>query len=440
MKNTDLTSPQGPYPVLSIMGFAMLGMFSLGLACAVLLVDPAILTGDPVRGPVLAFTHMVTLGWIGSMLFAGAYLVGPTLAGNALWSLRAPLWHLAFHVPGLTLLVVGLWIKSEPAAGVGGGLLCIGLVLLILNVKITGNIRSLWTPPHLAFQAAMFWLAVTGAVALYMLRNRTTNESPLPAETLIAFHAHYALFGFLTQALLGVSLGMIPRLLDREDLADAPQGFAWTGWILLNAGLVLLFPATIFASPPILLGTGILFALGVCGFVIEVLRMLWRASSTVSWGTITHACGVLLLLGIVVGALIQFPRVTVEGPGEIRVWMQMYIALALLGPFAFIILGSGERVVPVLVWNLRFRPWQDHAEVPPPISLRQAGAGGPVFFSLILAWVYLAIGQIQARPEAIRLGAILFLVAFAWYVVGVSPALLRFLLGVTPRELGKLHT
>jgi uncharacterized membrane protein len=84
--------------ILPSMGFAVLGLFSFGLACAVLLVRSDALTGDPVRGLVLALTHLITLGWIGSLLFAGAYLFGPVLVRAPLWSERLPLVIGAFLV------------------------------------------------------------------------------------------------------------------------------------------------------------------------------------------------------------------------------------------------------------------------------------------------------------------------------------------------------
>lgn len=222
--------------ILPVMGFAALGMFSFGLTCIALVVRPDALLGDPGRGSVVALTHVATLGWIGSLLFAGSYLFGPVLTGAPLWSARIPAWHLVCHVSGLGMLAGGLLAKNYSVAGFGGVLTVVGLGLLVVNLQMTGNRRSLWNPAHLTFQSALFWLAVTGGVALYVLRSRLTGEAGIPVSILIALHAHVALFGFLTQALLGVSLRMVPRLLGRPALAKIPQPWAWGGWFALNAG------------------------------------------------------------------------------------------------------------------------------------------------------------------------------------------------------------
>lgn len=418
------------------MGFAVLGLFSFGLACAVLLVRPDALTGEPVRGLVLALTHLITLGWIGSLLFAGAYLFGPVLAGAPMWSERLPAWHLLAHVAGLGMLVGGLARQDYSLAGVGGLVLCVGLVLLIWNLQLTGNRKSLWTPAHMTFQAALFWLAVTGGVAIYMLRNRVTGESMLPAEMLIALHAHFALFGFLAQALLGVSLRMIPRLLDREEEAGSP--LAWAGWCFLNLGLFLIFPVALAQNATAVMVAGACMGLGIFLYALQVLAYLLRHRENFSWGVATHATGIFLLALITLAALVRFPYLQAGSPEEVRAWMRMYISLSLLGPFAFAILGTSERMLPRMIWALRFGPWSEKGKVPPPQSLALSAAGGPIYFCLLLAWGYLAYGQWTEQADAIRIGSILLLAGFAWFVVGVSPALVRLLLGVTPEDIVSL--
>lgn len=383
----------------------------------------------------MALTHLITLGWIGSLLFAGAYLFGPVLAEARLWSERLPTWHLLAHVAGLGLLVGGLARLDYSLAGIGGLLLCVGLVLLIWNLQVTGNQRTRWTPSHMTFQAALFWLAVTGAVALYMLRNRVVGGSLLPAETLIALHAHYALFGFLAQALLGVSLRMIPRLLGRD---DEPQSILlWAGWSFLNMGLFLLLPVTLARSPTAVMVAGACMALGILLYALRLVALLWEHRNDLSWGVTTHATGIALLSLIALIALVRFPAMTSDSPDEIRSWMRIYISLSLFGPFAFAILGTAERMLPRMIWDLRFAPWQSHGELPSSDSLARPAAGGPIYFCLLLAWGYLAYGQIFEISEAIRLGAILMLFGFGWFVIGVSPALARLVLGVTPADLGQ---
>ncbi|MGH8019956.1 MAG: hypothetical protein ACREIA_17095 [Opitutaceae bacterium] len=163
-------NPPLPVPVLPIAGFAVAGLFSFGLACVVVLLHPDVLGGDPVRGPVLALTHLVTLGWIGSLLFGGACLVGPLLAGSALWSRRLPEFHLVCHILGLALLLGGLVLLRYDVAGAGAITLVLGLAAMVVNLLVTGTKRSLWNPANIAFQSAMFWLAVTAVIALWMLR------------------------------------------------------------------------------------------------------------------------------------------------------------------------------------------------------------------------------------------------------------------------------
>lgn len=425
--------------ILPAMGFAAVAAFSFLLACVMLLLRPDALSGDPVRGSVLALTHLVTLGWIASMLFAGVYLLAPLLAGSPLWSTRLPHFHLACHVIGLALLLGGFIVLRYEIVSIGAVVLCIGLLALIVNLVITANKRSLWTPANVGFQAAMFWLAMAGGLALFMLRARLTQQGSIAPETLIALHAHYALFGFLAQALLAVSLRVVPELLGLDSVPSWMNRLGWAGWASLNVGLVLLFPMVHMGSHGAILTAGILIAVGVVGFAAQIGGFLFLRAARLTWGAITHATGILLLLLIVAGALWSFPEADENFMTAQRSWMQLYISLALLGPFAFAILGTAEQLVPRLIWRLRFAPWAKYAELPEPSALARTSAGGPMFLSLLMAWIYLFMGQIRAEPNAIRLGAVLMLVAFVWFVVCVSPALLRLALGVTPDDLHKLH-
>lgn len=418
--------------VLAAVGFAAVGLFSFGLACLALLLRPDVLAGGEVTGVTRSLTHLATLGWIGSLLFAGAYLAGPQLAGSSLWSGRLPLVHFFLHVVGIGLLLAGFILSNGPCITAGAWLVFAGLLALVYNLFRTGSKRSLWTPAHLAFQAAMFWLAMSGAGALYLLRIRAMEVPPIPVEMVIALHAHFALFGFLSQVLLGVSLRVVPELLHDNHASHGGYPMAWFGWACLNGGLLALFSMVLTGSPQLMFAAGLVVAVGVAAFAAAIGRTLWHARSRVGWGMLTHATGVVMLVAITVGALATFPQ---AGEG-MHHWMRTYISLSLLGPFALAVFGAGEHLAPRLIWRLRYAPWQKHAEVPPASRLGRAAAGGPVFFSLVMAWVYLVIGQLWHQPESIRLAAMLLLFGFGWFLTAISPALLCFIFGVTPRDLG----
>ncbi|BET66812.1 hypothetical protein ASA1KI_17300 [Opitutales bacterium ASA1] len=423
-------------PVVTTLGFAAAGFFSFGLVCLVLLFAPEHLSGDPVRGPVLALTHLVTLGWIGSLLFAAAYLVGPLLAESELWSPRLATGHLALHVSGLALLTTGFSLSRYDVASIGAILLVAGLAALIVNLLVTGSRHSRWTPANIAFQSALFWLAVTGVLALLMLRGRLASPWLASPEMLIALHAHFALFGFLAQALLAVSLRLMPKALGREVRTRPLDTSAWTGWIALNTGLMLLVPAVAGGGPGFLVAVGAVIALGVACFAAGLARLLWTSRDRISWGAATHATGVALLVVIAAAALWRLPEVASGTLEQNREWMRLYLSLALLGPFSFAIIGTAERMLPRLVWKLRFGPWAGRGRIPAPDSLAREAAAAPAYFCLLMAWIYFALGQWHENQHAVRVGAILLISGFAWFLVSISAALVRLAIGVTPDDLG----
>ena len=420
---------------LAAMGFTAIGLFSFGLACVALLIRPDVLAGAKMQGMTQALTHLATLGWIGSLLFAGAYLVGPKISGSALWSQWLPLCHFFCHLLGLVLLLAGLLLANTPSTAAGAWLVFIGLILLVYNLVRTGSQRSLWTPSHATFQTAMFWLAIAGAVALYMVRVRAMEKPSMPMELLIIMHAHFALFGFLSQMLLGVSLRIVPELVGEKHHSRAGGMAAWIGWASLNGGLLVFSSMALTGMRRPMFAAGILIALGVAAYAIGIVRALWATHVRLTWGALTHVTGVALLVIITVGALVTFSRLQPGDPESLRHWMRTYISLSLLGPFAMAVFGAGQRIAPRLVWHLRYEPWKEMTEVPTVASLGRTAAGGPVFFSFLMAWVYLLLGQLWHQPESIRIAAALLLIGFIWFFISISPALLRFIFGVTPGDL-----
>ncbi len=422
--------------VLAAMGFTGLGLFSFGLACVILLLRPEVLGGKWTPAVTQALTHLTTLGWIGSLLFAGAYLVGPKIAGSSLWSSRLALVHFFCHVTGLVLLLSGLMREHGPSTAGGAWLVFIGVVVLLYNQLRTSSARSLWTPANLAIQGAILWLAIAGAVAIWMLQLRTVPNPPVVPEVLIGVHAQFSLFGFLSQMLLGISLRVVPELVGEANPSRVGERAAWVGWACINGGLLVLFAMALSGLDSIIFVAGIIVAFGVLAFSVAIVQALWATHLRMTWGTATHLAGVALLVLIALGALVTFPGTHPENPDVLRGWMRTYISLSLLGPFALTAFGAGQHLAPRMIWQMRFEPWSKLAQLPSPESLAQRSAGGPVFFSLVMAWIYLLIGQLWQQPESIRLAAVLLLVGFAWYLVAISPALFRFIVGITPRDVG----
>lgn len=421
--------------VLAAMGFTALGLFSFGLACVMLLLRPEILAGEWTPGVTQALTHLVTLGWIGSLLFAGAYLVGPKIAGSSLWSPRLPLIHLFCHVTGLVVLLAGFMLKHTPSTVAGTWLVFLGVILLLYNQLRTGSQRSIWTPANLAFQVAIFWLAIGGGVAIASLRARAMAQPMVAPDVLIAIHAQFVLFGFLSQMLLGISLRVVPELGGEKPPSGTGDGMAWTGWACLNGGLMVLFSMALAGLDRALFVAGMVVAFGILAFSAAIVKALRATHTRLTWGVASHLSGVALLVLIAVGALATFPGTQPAEPGILRGWMRTYISLALLGPFALTAFGAGQHLAPRMIWQMRFEPWRKLAPVPPVATLIQEGAGGPVFFSLLMAWIYLLIGQVWRQPESIRLAAVLLLIGFAWFLVAIAPALFRFIVGITPRDV-----
>lgn len=59
-----------------------------------------------------AHLHMLVLGFVTMMIYGVAYHVVPRFSGTALYSHRAPAWHLFASNTGLALMVIGFVLRA----------------------------------------------------------------------------------------------------------------------------------------------------------------------------------------------------------------------------------------------------------------------------------------------------------------------------------------
>lgn len=438
--NASVKTPYSLSLIIAIMGFGAVGLLAFALSGGSLIVWPELLTGDPIQGSVLAVTHLVTLGWLTSFIFAGAYLMGPVLGEAPLWSRTLPLVHLVFHVAGLIVLIWGLMLSRYEIALTGGVVLVIGLTMAVANFLITGSKKSVWTPANLAFHTALFWLAATGFVAIVILYGRIRGTPPYPAEMMIGLHAHFALFGFLSQMLLGNALRLVPEMLKVKKVSSTINFMAWVGWLGLNGGLMLLAPVVMRQSGIGVLIAGGLIGIGIVGYLLACFTVAWMRWRYGIW-PVWLLCTALLVLAVLAGiALWKLPTLQTIELEAMRNWVRTYVSLTLLGVFPFAIIGAGSYFIPRLVWRLRYADWTNHAVVPPVETLTHYAALAPAYFSLLMSFIYLAMGQKMAAPEPIQIGAVLLVVSLFWYVGALIPALTRLLIGVRPEDLKEIPT
>lgn len=269
---------------------------------------------------MLALTHLVTLGFLGSCMIGALQQLIPVLLGTTLSAptrtsaLLHALWTL-----GSTLLVLGMGLGWKP--GLQGGAVSLGLALALL-LPLAG--MALWqsssrhaTRPAMAL--ALIALAAAFLMALTLLF-KFHWQLPL-AHPWSRYHIGWAALGWVGLLIIGVAYQVVPMF------QITPEYPRWLRQFLvpLLGLLLLLWPWLPDTLAGLLLVAGMaLFAVQTLWLqhkrrrrLVDVTLEFWRLAMTslllalLMWvsnhfmphGTLELAIGVLFLVGFAVSAV-----------------------------------------------------------------------------------------------------------------------------------------
>lgn len=417
------------------LGFFIIGTLSLLAAIAILLIHPSLTIGDPYELESLSFGALVVFGFVGSFLFAAAYVISPVMAAASLFSDRMVWIHLILHAIGLGCLTVvfgGLNFLTDPTQGLLAGIsiLLLGTLLFIINLLITASRLNRWEPDQLTLMAALFWLGITVILSGALILNLEAfipQGLDDPIELLQA-HAPLGLVGFLWLSLLGFSLKLFSMFLVTDRKAGA---LSWIGWIFVNGSLMALVPILLFAG-----GQGLEVAVGAIAvgslcYLIDIVRLWIAAKRPLDWALSGAFVGLLTGFALFVWLLLDAPLATTEDAVEVlREDTRVLFMVGVFGTFTITVVCLALRLIPFLVWQLRCAPLIGRHEVPTPRALQSTSGAFGVTIALFIAWAYLAAGQWTQSAIGGQIAALCLLVALFWFAWSLKPALRAFVFGV----------
>ncbi len=302
------------------------------------------------QGHDLAFTHLITLGWITMTIMGASFQLVPVALETTLYSERLARWQFWFMLFGVTAMVGHFWIGRHPGMAFGAGLVLIAVTLFLVNMG-----RTLWRLPHwdivaLHVAAAQLYLVATAIMGNLMALDKLYDFLGGQVLRTIHAHAHLAGIGWVSMMIFGASYKLIP-MFSLGEVQDE-RGARWQFW-LFNIGLVGLFGTLLLQSGWMLFfALLILAAFGLFLWkMVEVLRT--RRRPRLDWG-LRHALSAMAYLGVLIplGLWLSVGWFPSEEVGARLAFG--YGVLALLGWVSVMIIGMMYKIIPFLVWHHRY--------------------------------------------------------------------------------------
>lgn len=413
MKMAQNHAPSTTFP----MAFMLYGLLCLVAGAAWLVAEPELVTAYHYRPHTVAAAHLFILGFILSVVMGAVYQLVPVALETKLFSEKLMRWHLAFHLVGVTLMVLMFYVWDMKQVGHAGSFVYGGMLLFVFNlVRTLGRVPK----PNVisAFiVAALLWLFLTMTAGLMLAANKFWPFLPPNPIGLMHAHAHLGVVGIFVMLIVGVSLKLIPMFALSELQSEAR---AWWVLILINGGLAWLVSAIAVNLPMVSAACAGLIVLGLAVYGVELVAILRaRKRRTLDWGLITFLTAVAMLAPTALcGGLILWWS---DEPSEWTMQLEsVYALLALFGVVIFAILGMLYKILPFLVW---FRSYSPHiGRVPVPaladmysVTLQQIG-----FWSYLAALILVGAGALEQSALVTWAGSLLWLGSVVVFMVNAG--------------------
>ncbi|HVL24839.1 MAG TPA: hypothetical protein VM450_12195 [Thermomicrobiales bacterium] len=379
---------------------------------------------------LLAFVHLLTLGYIGAMIIGASYQLVPVALQSPLGSVRLGRASFWFYAGGLGLFLAGLTRTWLPGLSIGGTLLGVAFALYF------GVIAATWRrAPHRDVVAWHILLGLIGAGAgmslgVLLAINKSTGMLGDRLLGLLGAHITVMLAGWVGLTLTGVAYRLIGMFTLSEKFF-----IAWLAWLelaLVGGGTLLL--ALRFAVPlPAIAGQlGAVAVLAGFGCFAAQMARLYRRRMRRSFdihipfamlaGALAVVAATLLTIGLLRHSLPTDPLWIAVG------W------LAILGVAGSAIQGFFYKIATFLVWLKQYAPVAGTRPVPKLEELynrRLAMAGWALWTTAIVAGAVLILLDVAA----LRLVALPLIGGAGCFLVNVIAIARHWIAGRWPSTL-----
>jgi hypothetical protein len=379
-------------------GFGVLALAAIAVRAK------SMVAGAALAPETVATVHLLTLGFLTSVMMGALYQWVPVIAGGLLAHEGWAWVHAALHGVGVGFFVGGLATVTPWAVAIGGSLLLAGVALFLVNMGETVAASPLPRPASLRLVTTALWgLALAAAAGAAMAVPLAGIPLTVALTRILPAHLILAVGGWLGMTLIGVSWRLFPMF---WGVKPSTAGLipAWAAGVgAVGVGLVGILtdlaPLTGIAA-----GMGAV-ALGI--WIVHLAKMWRRRPRGAAWDGakgLMAAAPLTLVVSLAAGVWCWRSGRWLDG-----------LVLVLVGGVSLSMLAYLQRILPFMTWLSASRRWRRAPHLPAlwpePWSWGVSAAG-------VLAFLVLAAGFVSGTPWLVQMGSGTSAGAWAGLLVG----------------------
>lgn len=379
----------------------------LGLACAALVIDPALPGGYVLHPRMVAIVHLVTTAWISGSILGAFYVVAPLALGVPLPVGRGDWLACAAFVAGSAGMVAHVWMGEYGVMAWSGVLVLSAVGWLAIRAAL-GLRRA--TAPWPVLLHVMLAFANMIAAALFGIAiglDRAYGLFGFPPMAAAFAHAHLAAIGWPVMMVVGLAYRLVPMFLPAK--MPAGRGLAMSA-VLLELGIAVIV-VTLLMDRRWLPAGAVLIAAGLASFVTNTRAAVkhklprppalpkrdwstWQTHVAIAWLFVTAGLGIAL---------------TLPSPDARIGMVWVYGVAGLVGFMSQVVVGIQGRLVPMYAY---YRAMAALGGMPPARAANHLPAAmfaRPIFLLWTIGVPWLAWGMATGQAISIRLASLVLL-------------------------------
>lgn len=414
-----MSKPPAPSQIWIALPFFIFGFLHFAAGLIWLACDPTLLTGHFYQPHVIAFAHVIGLGFLMSLVAGSSYQLLPVAFENPLFSGTLAKIHLGLHLVGVPCMVYGFYRWKIPMLAIGGTSVLLGLILYVVNIACTALRPLRRSPTSIGVLGCLVSLTAALSVATWILSSKLGFVAARDPLLLLGAHTYLMLAGFFLFILAAVSFTLLPMFL-LVPLASTRRAYGSVQYFFV--AIALFIPGQL-ALPKLLPFAALAVAFGLGLYAVENIALVRRSPRRLDGALRLFATNLVFLLPVSAGLLFRALQIAGHVPAlNLNLDTPLFV-FAVFGTLACAILGMGAKIVPFLVWQHRYAPLLGRARVPKLADLVRVRLVAVLASTVPVAALALALGSSMHNNFVVRLGALLFCASMAGFIANLFKAL-----------------